>query len=190
MEELRLELLKTLYCIKKPIQVRSNDPFYGYSYDEVIVFIGKKRAKKILDEYTDKLDEIYRKRVDLKKPGLYTVVSKKLFKKLFMYVGTEGYVVFNTYLQVVECPLSDIYPRRPMVGEFDMLWENLIANEKSLDIFVGEYPMRTSFITTGDVRVECLLYELVEIMGIIPYGKVEYENNFYLLPLFLLDKVP
>jgi len=189
MEELRLELLKTLYSIKKPIQVRSNDPFYGYTYEEAINFIGKKRAKKIFDEYTEKLDQAYRKKVDLKKPGLYTVASKMLFKKLFMYVGTEGYIVFNSYLQMMDCPLTDIHPRRPMAGEFDLLWENLIANESRLDFFVGEYPMRTSFITTGDVRVECLLYELVEIMGIIPYGKVKYENNFYLLPLFLLDKV-
>jgi len=187
MMEYKELLYKTLYNLKKPIHYISDNAFYGYSYNDAISYIGKEKARVINKLHLEKMKRYLN--VDLDSVGLYTVVSKKSRDNLYLLVNDGGYYIFDVDLIVLGTDPNLVKARIPIEQEWDILWEKLIMNENKINDFI-EMPIKVSFTDEYGIYNEGVLYEFVEIMGCVVYGKVfSTDQNLYTLPLFFLDKL-
>ena len=189
MREYREYLYKVLYNLKRPIKYISHSPFYGYSYDEAIGYIGKEKARWLYKEHQERMKKY--KSADLDSIGLHTVESKKSLDKLYLLVNDMGYFIFDIDLRVLGTDPSYVKARIPGEGEYDILWKKVIRNEEKINEFTN-IPIKVSFIDEYGIYNEGILYEFIEVMGCLAYGNVlsEGEEKIYAIPLFFLDKIP
>ena len=180
----RLDLLKTLYNLKKPIQVISDNLFYGYTYEQAILYIGKDRAKEIYKVHQSRMRAY--KKADLNRIGLHPVESKKSGDKLYLLVNDMGYYIFDVDLKVLGTDPHYVKPRIIGEGEWDRIWEVIIRNEARVNEFT-DIPIKVSFTNEYGIYKEGILYEFIEVMGCIAYGSILSDEITYNIPIFFLD---
>jgi len=171
MREYRDYLYKVLYNLKRPIRYISDNPFYGYSYEQAMGFIGKDKARYIYKWHQERMKRY--KNANLDSIGLHTVESKKSGDKLYLLVNDTGYYIFDIDLRILGT------------------WSKVIRNEEKINEFT-DIPIKVSFVDDYGIYNEGVLYEFIEVMGCLAYGNVlsDGEEKIYAIPLFFLDKIP
>jgi len=189
MREYRDYLYKVLYNLKRPIRYISDNPFYGYSYEQAMGFIGKDKARYIYKWHQEKMKRY--KNANLDSIGLHTVESKKSGDKLYLLVNDTGYYIFDIDLRILGTDPSYVKARVAGEGEWDILWSKVIRNEEKINEFT-DIPIKVSFVDDYGIYNEGVLYEFIEVMGCLAYGNVlsDGEEKIYAIPLFFLDKIP
>jgi len=186
-KQYRLDLYKTLYNLNRPISFVSDNLFYGYTYEQAILYIGKDRAKWIYKESQERMKRY--KKADLNTIGLHPVESKKSSDKLYLLVNDTGFYIFDIDLKVLGTDPYYVKPRVIGEGEWDILWERIIKNEEKINEFI-DIPVKVNFTDEYGISMIGVLYEFIEVMGCIAYGSILSDEKIYNIPLFFLDIYP